>query len=485
VNSLLEQPSYLEGIIVLEYPGQRVYIAPVDDIAHDGADTNVTFNLGVDVATVAAASPTFGCDWDQFETFEVGVCTSHFATDQMTERFFIPNSDIDEKEDPPENTRTGSPADDYFRIAVSGDENNLLVPTEIRLSPAMNSAAFDVKLVVHRFEAYMMAAPKTELYNFVTAAVNFGGVPRQVLRLFAEGTTDYVDVKELEFSYGTTFQFICIPDVLQAGLDIIGADQEYWPQRTALEAHAEYGCLGDRVVGFRFEAADAVLCGPISPCPQLEIKRPVNNGAIMLPPRLGNYELNFKFATASIHRSVNNNLYECARSYAHPLKIQCEYLQETGDQAEHISMNLPKFELWSLPLTTDQTVFEHTFTHGRPQFVYIVHHGDLKRFSMSYRGKACPALLNADVFALFKMFNRCVHPSSIRTFREWVDDAKPYLIRWEELGLWAQTKENAERFIVEFEVLESGNEQEIDVYFVYENFFLESTHNHTKFTYVE
>jgi hypothetical protein len=240
--------------------------------------------------------------------------------------------------------------------------------------------------------------------------------------------------------------------------------------------------LGDRVVGFKFEAADAVLCGPISPCPQLEIKRPVNNGAIMLPPRLGNYELNFKLETA-LHQSVNNNLYNCTRTG--PLKIQCEYLQETGDQAEHISLNLPKFELWEIPLTTDRVVFEHTFTHGRPQFVYIRHGGDLKRFSMSYRGKACPALLNADVFALFKMFNRCVHPSSIRTFREWVDDAKPYLIRWEELGLWAQTKENLDRFIVEFEVLDFGNEQGIDVYFVYENFFLESTHNHTKFTFVQ
>ena len=82
------------------------------------------------------------------------------------------------------------------------------------------------------------------------------------------------------------------------------------------------------------------------------------------------------------------------------------------------------------------------------------------------------------------MFDRCVHPASSKTYAEWQADYKPYLLRWEELGLWGQVKEGQERFIIEFEPLEYGNEQQIEIYFVYENFYLESNHAGSKFTFL-
>ena len=163
--------------------------------------------------------------------------------------------------------------------------------------------------------------------------------------------------------------------------------------------------------------------------------------------------------------------------------MQCEYLEQTGDQPETVTLNVPKFEKWEVVFRDEQELYEHTFSHGRPEFIYIDHGGGLQKFNLNYRGKPCPILQEADTFALFKMFDRCVHPTSGRTFQEWEAEGKPYLIRWEELGLWAAVKEEQQRFIIEFEPLESGNEQQIDIYFVYENYYLESTHNGSKFTF--
>ena len=288
-NSLLEHLPYLEGIVLLEDEGNGiVFIAPVNTLAHDGGDTTITINIGENVANVAAATPIFGSPWAAFNVFEIGVCTRHVATSQMVQRFFVPEEYMDLAVNPPINRRTNRVLDDYFVGAQAGNEVNLLVPAAIRLALSLNTVDFGIKLVVHRYESYAMASGNTEVYDFALAVVNIDGVDRHVLRLFDVDTMDYRDVKELAFSYGSTFQFIRVPAVIQHGLNIIGENQDNWPQRTALEDQVEYDCLGDRVVGFKFDAADAVLCGPISPCPQLEIKRPVNNGAIMLPPRLGN-----------------------------------------------------------------------------------------------------------------------------------------------------------------------------------------------------
>ena len=81
------------------------------------------------------------------------------------------------------------------------------------------------------------------------------------------------------------------------------------------------------------------------------------------------------------------------------------------------------------------------------------------------------------------MFNRCIHKTSARTFQDWVADGKPYLIRWEELGSWGTLSENQNRFLVDFEPLSVNDCTYIHVFYVYENYFLQSTENLTKFTF--
>ena len=81
------------------------------------------------------------------------------------------------------------------------------------------------------------------------------------------------------------------------------------------------------------------------------------------------------------------------------------------------------------------------------------------------------------------MIHRNIHPGSSLTFQEWNDEKRPYLIRAEELGIWGQTKEWLDRYVLEFEVLEQSASAPIQIYYVYEHYSLEDTHYKSKFAY--
>ena len=469
-DAQLQNTAYLEGLIMLYATDGSRYIAPIRNIRAE-LDTQIWFDIGTELA--APQDADFGKTWGEWSEYSLGMYTEHVATNDT--RFFVPDYKIN---DDGENKNTGKSAREYFITHDGG----LLCPQGIVLSPTLASADSDTLLAAYEAESYLHGSgnASSRIFRIAVSTVVLNGENMQKLTLF-QGETQ-IDPEDF-FQYGTTFQFVRPPPPILRGLNILDAAEATWPQNTARTEHLLYDSLGDRVVGFDFRAADAILCGPISPCPQLEIKRPVNNGAITLPPRIGNYELEFSLDSNRNHLSTKNNVYNLTRTG--PLKVQCEYLEQTGDQPEHITLNIPKFERWDVILTETAEVYEHTFRHGRPEFIYISHAGELTQFTFNYRGKACPALQNADSFAFFKMFDRCVHPASSKTYAEWQADDKPYLLRWEELGLWGQVKEEQERFIIEFEPLEYGNEQEIEIYFVYENFFLESNHAGSKFTFVK
>ena len=467
-----DNPEYLEGLIMLEQAlGTSLYIAPTTDLVVAGNDTQVRFDLGEVVADVGGVD--FGDLWTTFTHFRMGMYTRHVSTDEI--RFFLPAEYISNTD---RNILTNEDANLYF-TTLNG---SLLTPADIRLSTRLTTAHSQTQLVVHNCDSYLHGGGKiqTRIFDIVVSVVEVGGTSRSAMVLYKDD--EAVD-PEFLFDYGTTFQFVRLPSPISNALDILNVPEATWPQITARAEHLQYDCFGDRVVGFDFKAADAILCGPISPCPQMEIRRPVNNGAITLPPRIGNYELEFTMDSTINHESTKKNIYQLTRTG--PLKVQCEYLEQTGDQPEHITLNIPKFERWLVTLKDEVDVYEHTFRYGRPEFIYISHDGDLAKFNFNYRGKACPALQNADTFALFKMFDRCVHPSSSRTYEQWNRENRPYLLRWEELGLWGQVKEEQERFIIEFEPLEYGYEQQIEIYFVYENYYLESNHTGSKFTFTK
>ena len=156
-------------------------------------------------------------------------------------------------------------------------------------------------------------------------------------------------------------------------------------------------------------------------------------------------------------------------------------MTQQKDQSDEHILSVPKFKQFTISAPEMNKPYIHSLTQGRPNFIYIEHDG-LKKFGLNYRDDQCPVLLNADVFSLFKMFNRCIHKTSARTFQDWLADGRPYLIRWEELGSWGTVDENQNRFIIDFELLE-GDCTFVHVYYVYENHFLQSTENATKFTF--
>jgi hypothetical protein len=483
----LQNSEYLMSMCVLveaDTPDSIVFIAPVTDITHDpvtGTST-VVFDLGEPADDLAdAETDIFGVDWANFDQHELTFCTQHVARDNY--RFFVPHDEIVGF------VYNGQPINRYFRTHdftddFNDDQSNLVIPDSVRLSKSLSTLQSQTYLLVHRYHGYLEGRNHTEYYSFEHEdnLIEINGIYTPTLQLYTNGAR--VDVREEEWSEHSTFQFIRMPLIVRPCFQMIYQLETDWPQQTALVEHEAYNCLGDRVVGFTFRAADPVMCGPISPCPQINILRPCGNGAITLPPRLGNYELEMSMRTSAPMSSKNGVLMEVTRDGT--IGIQCDYLGYDGvDQPEHISLNVPKFEHWMIDLSQGDTLFEKTFQYGRPQSIFISHGGDLQKFTFNYRGTACPVLLNSDVFSMFKMFNRCAHASSTKTFKDWLSDNNPYLFRWEELGLWGQVDDGADQFTLEFEVFGPGAEQVVDIYFIYENYYLESNDTSTKFTFLQ
>jgi hypothetical protein len=204
---------------------------------------------------------------------------------------------------------------------------------------------------------------------------------------------------------------------------------------------------------------------------------------MMLPKRLGNYSIEYILKQgAQVKDLSSGETYSASQEPGSRMQIACEYMSVPPDHTEESIIKCPKFVRFRVQAPEQNKVFSHTLNHGRPTAIYIEHDG-LQKFNFLYRGKGCPALANADRFDLFKMFNRVIPRSSPVLFQEWIDNGYPYLLRWEELANWGQIDEGMNRFNIEFEsLLQTDACSEINIYFIYENQFLYSSEESTKFT---
>ena len=82
-----------------------------------------------------------------------------------------------------------------------------------------------------------------------------------------------------------------------------------------------------------------------------------------------------------------------------------------------------------------------------------------------------------------------MHPQCELTFREWVRGDRGFLVRLEELGIWAQgLREWEDRCQLSIEILElSGNATQLsrlDVYAIYEHYACRDKHDQADFVFM-
>ena len=88
-------------------------------------------------------------------------------------------------------------------------------------------------------------------------------------------------------------------------------------------------------------------------------------------------------------------------------------------------------------------------------------------------------------FDHFKALTRSCHPLSSLTFADW-DATRPYLIRLEEVGIFAQgLREWQDRCQFQIEIIEMSTQvQSLEVYAIYENYTLRDRHDAADFGYM-
>ena len=86
-----------------------------------------------------------------------------------------------------------------------------------------------------------------------------------------------------------------------------------------------------------------------------------------------------------------------------------------------------------------QTPCELTFINGPPNWLYVRHDPvSVQQFRLSYRNKVSDILERAQTFEHYKMMTRSMHPQCALTFKEWVTGTRGFLVRLEEVGIFAQ-----------------------------------------------
>jgi len=486
---------YMRSLVTFRYDDVAVnqfYVAPVTNVTVAAlGQVHVDFNVFEDCADDAAVEnlmfPYAGAPGIQ--EVEVSPGSLDFRRNYNGQVVGDYNTMVDGND---LHQITGRPRELYFEAVLSADDDdnydvgtvrwvNLLLPVNIKISETLE---FDSFLLYSDKTIYDEDADREyqQLFEFELEQVVVGGDDRLSLKIFRlRNTPQRCNADEVFTQYGT-FQFLKHPEPRSIGAaaqEAPGTFPNISPADYAL--HTLYDGVGDRIVGPTFKASDPLLCGPLS-CAPLQVGRPIDNGAIILPPRLGTYEINYALAPAQL-TAVNGIDYNVVRHPDSTIDVCCEYLTQPAEQNEEHIFHVPKF----ISFTNETPVIDvpqtHTLSNGRPQYIYIEHDG-LLRFGLNYRDDPCPILLEADQFEFFKMFNRSIHRSSTKTFKDWQNDRSPYLIRWEELGAWGQVFENMNRLLLEFEMLEiSPTCSFVDVHYIYENHYLRSSDHSTKFTF--
>ena len=468
---------FLRSVLTVRYTG-GTYIAPVTNVDNNIAgslDVQVYFDTG-GASVDAAALQLLMFPWNNVQMSRV----SPGSYIDGTNVYYNEVKNMDGQN----NAITGDPHSEYFGIVNSADMApemvnwvNLLLPAIVKISPVIA----DMSIVYSDRSEYLYYPDQEyqKVFTYTIETVQVDAVARVSLRLFEDGVR--VHANKQGFSEYGTFQFVRIPEPLRTIHTAPNENTDDYPGYNLIESHLQYDTVGDRVVGVRFRASDPILCGPLSCTPQINIGRPVNNGAIMLPPRLGTYELEYNTLANVELTGSDQNKYTITRLPNSTVDVCCEYMGQTGDESEEHILHVPK--LFKFQVQPTLTIQQHTLTEGRPTYIYIVHDG-LKRFGLSYRDNQCPVLIQADTFDFFKMFQRSIHETSKQNFRDWQNEGSPFLIRWEELGQWGGVQENQTRFMLDFEPLEVETTCTfINVFYVYENHYLRSTEMSTKFTF--
>ena len=470
---------YLLSIVTFRYEDNQenslFYISPV----HRYETEQVGFYLNQAAADEDAIELLMH-DWDDIRELTVSPASATLRTTKDINRihdYFY--------EDGAAAHENGEALDLYWTQIDSVDTDddgdnhtNLRVPVRVILADEMAIAGY---LVHSSHQNYMDHEEFQTAYLF---EIEYTGVV-QSLKLF--GPTDHphatrLNASDVNFDDGDTFSFLRVPHPYG---NITDADQEAiieYPGYRIRAAHQAYSELGDRCTGLVVRASDPLLCGPLSCAPQIQFERPLNNESRMLPKRLGTYIVDYILGSQRIRERESGVLYSASREPGSKLQVACEYMSAPEDNVEECVINCPKFVRFQIQAPELNNVYMHTLNHGKPTAIYIEHDG-LTNFQFMYRGKGCPALTNADRFDLFKMFNRVIPRSSPVTFTDWIKSGYPYLIKWEELASWGQIDENMNRFNIEFESMKQTDAcSEINIYFVYENHFLYSSDQNTKFT---
>ena len=121
----------------------------------------------------------------------------------------------------------------------------------------------------------------------------------------------------------------------------------------------------------------------------------------------------------------------------------------------------------------------------------------MEKFRLSYRDKVSDILENAYTFEHYKMLTRSMHPQCALTFKEWVTGTRGFLVRLEEVGIFAQgLREWQDRCQLTFEVISFDQKTRdaaqvgvkttanIEVYGIYEHFALRDKHDSSDFAFV-
>ena len=360
---------------------------------------------------------------------------------------------------------------------------NFLIPETTFFSPNF----FDTEHI------YLYVADRTKYEtsdNFLTMyrcsiehhTITQQGAPtnRISLRTYSDyERTERVDVERLNDLYFGVFRLPPYLHPIEDLREIASPDEK--PFRFELDDHEAYGDLGVRRTSFNLTARDPLLCGYLSPFPQIDCKRPINSGAVTLPKRLGTFEIEYKTAAAEI--ATEQGTFDVNRLQGSKISLQAEYLSEPADEKEEHSLYCPQFIRQTILTPAPLQKYKFTLRNGPPSFIYI-RHGGVEQFTFYYRDKACPVLEHCNQFDLFKMLQRCCHDLSTVTFKEWASGDRDYLIRAEELGFWGSTSEFMDRYVLEFEILAQNNISKVEIYYIYENFALEESHYKAKFTFV-
>ena len=491
-----ENLTYMHSLITFQYNDsgiRKFYIAPVINVSPTGAGLiNVDFDVFTDCDDEKEAEDLM-FPFGEMEAAEVSPASLNFRRShngQVIGDFSLQDDGNGFHQE------TDHPLFLYFGLQESTDDNpvaglgvkwtNLLLPNTIRISEELETDTF---LLYSDKTIYDTDDTREyqSLFKFELELQTIGGEERQTLKIYhlRNPAPTRCDADDHFTEYGT-FQFLRHPEpranteIGPAALEPIGTFPNISPSDEAL--HTLYDGLGDRIVGWTIKSSDPLLCGPLSCAPLIKVGRPIDNGAIMLPPRLGTYEINYELAPKRM-TAVNGNVYNVARHKDSTIDVCCEYLTQPAEQNEEHIFHVPKFITFVNENPVVGVPRTHTLSNGRPQYLYIEHDG-LLRFAINYRDDPCPVLLEADRFDFFKMFNRSIHKSSRKTFNAWIHDRSPYLIRWEELGSWGQLFEDMDRLLLEFEMLEiSPTCSFVDVHYVYENHYLRSSEHSTKFTF--